>query len=256
MITSNRHQVTLVPKYGQILSGICHILLLATFAACSDGELRSGDRDGAVVQDGLSSADSTSVSDGGSKISDSAAADMGPSPDSGTPAEDGTASEDAAGTVPARDRPFDPIHPIYQPIPANCQLAPYSTEGVNYIINNGHNTFSFDTEGETPPIYVGAANDPLWTLQIHGQAFNVHAPTNIQAGTGSDYPLIILDESSTACGRRASIWETRRSPATGAEWESTPMTAASTAMARAAGLWVRPRSTARTPDRATRTPWA
>lgn len=198
-MTSYGDQATIESRYRQILTGLCLLLLQPMLTGCSDDDLRSGGEDGAVSQDGLVLADSASAADLATD-QDSAPGEAGPSVDAGTPATDGTIFSDGAVAVPARDRPFDPIHPIYQPIPANCQLDPTSTEVINYIINNGHNTFLFDVAGETPPIYVGAANDPIWTLQIQGQAFNVHAPMNIQAGTGSDYPLIILDESSTTYG--------------------------------------------------------
>ncbi|MFB3903518.1 MAG: carbohydrate binding domain-containing protein [Acidobacteriota bacterium] len=96
---------------------------------------------------------------------------------------------------PAEKRPFDPEHPVYQPIPPSCPLYAYSSTIVNNIANNFAN-LGFDVGGETPPIYVGQASDPVWTLVISGRNFNVHAPSNIQAGTGSDYPLVILDKSS------------------------------------------------------------
>jgi hypothetical protein len=97
--------------------------------------------------------------------------------------------------IPAEKRPFDPDHPVYQPIPPNCPLYVYSSEIVSNIAEN-FKLIRFDVGGETPPIYVGQPSDPLWTLTIAGKDFKVHAPDNIKAGTGSDYPLVILDKSS------------------------------------------------------------
>lgn len=113
---------------------------------------------------------------------------------------DTEADADDEVDVPARVRPFDPSHPVYQPIPDDCPLASYSDAVVRNLIDGGHDTFNFDTSGETPPIYVGTASDPAWTLEIEGADFLIHAPADITAGTGADYPLIVLDESSDAYG--------------------------------------------------------
>ncbi|MGE5482856.1 MAG: carbohydrate binding domain-containing protein [Bacteroidota bacterium] len=97
---------------------------------------------------------------------------------------------------PAEKRPFDPQHPVYQPIPPNCPLYQYSSTIVNNIVNK-YKHFNFDIGGETSPVYVGQPSDPIWTLVMPNGTFYVHAPDTIRAGTGSDYPLIILDKSSS-----------------------------------------------------------
>ncbi|MDX9881380.1 MAG: hypothetical protein RBS73_04900 [Prolixibacteraceae bacterium] len=99
------------------------------------------------------------------------------------------------GNAPAEERPFDPGHPVYQPIPMNCPLYVHSSEIVGNIAEN-FKLIRFDVGGETPPVYVGQPSDPEWTLTIAGKDFKVHAPDNIKAGTGSDYPLVVLDKSS------------------------------------------------------------
>lgn len=92
-------------------------------------------------------------------------------------------------------RPFDPDHPVYQPIPPNCPIYAYSSQIINNMATN-HRLIKLDDSGETPPIYVGKTTDPVWRVTIAGTNFNVHAPSNMSPGTGSDYPLIILDQSS------------------------------------------------------------
>src|SRR5690606_2045347 len=108
--------------------------------------------------------------------------------------------EGVTGTPPpvgdhAEQRPFDPEHPVYQPIPPNCPLYEYSSLIVNNLAAN-HRKFKLDDKGETPPIYVGQPTDPVWRVTIAGQQFNVHGPSNMAPGTGDDYPLVILDRSS------------------------------------------------------------
>lgn len=96
---------------------------------------------------------------------------------------------------PAEKRPFDPEHPVYQPIPPNCPLYQYSSQIVSNIAAN-YTKINFDDKQESPPIYTGQTTDPIWRVTIAGKQFNVHAPSNMSPGTGSDYPLIILDRSS------------------------------------------------------------
>lgn len=98
-------------------------------------------------------------------------------------------------TDPAEQRPFDPDHPVYQPIPPNCPLYEYSSQIVANIAAS-YTKINIDEKQESPPIYIGQASDPIWRVTIAGRQFNVHAPSNMSPGTGSDYPLIILDKSS------------------------------------------------------------
>ncbi len=106
---------------------------------------------------------------------------------------------DSAPPPPVSDapevRPFDPDHPVYQPIPPNCPLYVYSSQIINNMATN-HRLIKLDDSGETPPIYVGKTTDPVWRVTIAGKNFNVHAPATMAPGTGSDYPLIILDQAS------------------------------------------------------------
>lgn len=105
----------------------------------------------------------------------------------------------SAATDAAEVRPFDPSHPVYQPIPANVTLHPNSSQIVSNIASSNA-SFGFDTGGESPPIFIGKATDPLWTISggCGGRSVQVHAPTNIKAGTGADYPLIILDQANSS----------------------------------------------------------
>lgn len=55
--------------------------------------------------------------------------------------------------------------------------------------------FNFATGGDSPPVYVGKSSDPTWTLNIEGRQFTgVRAPSNITPGSGTDGPLVILDD--------------------------------------------------------------
>lgn len=97
----------------------------------------------------------------------------------------------------AEERPFDPAHPVYQPIPANCPLYVHSNKIVNLIASK-HAGFGIDVGAESPAVYIGEPSDPVWNLSIQGKLFKVHAPDNIRQGTGADYPIVILDRSSPA----------------------------------------------------------
>jgi hypothetical protein len=96
----------------------------------------------------------------------------------------------------AENRPFDPDHPVYQPIPENCPLYIHSDEIIENIVS-GFQRLNFDTGADSPPIYIGHSYDPEWTLVIHGKSFKVRAPADIKAGSGVDYPLVIFDRSSS-----------------------------------------------------------
>lgn len=112
------------------------------------------------------------------------------------------------GTTPpttnytANVRPWDPAHIIYMPIPTTVVPHQDSTSIIN-TLNNGNSRLSnfkgmnWDTGGDTAAIYVGTSSDPTWT--ING-SFSVKAPNGLTPGSGSDHPLIILDQSSASYG--------------------------------------------------------
>jgi hypothetical protein len=116
---------------------------------------------------------------------------------------------------PAEKRMFDPEHPVYQPIPVDCPLYVHSDAIINNIAGN-FASMGFDDYGETSPIYVGRPNDPVWTLTIHGKDFRVHAPADIKAGTGADYPLVILEQASGYNGHpvKYRMWQAEIDPDT------------------------------------------
>ncbi|MCW0193403.1 MAG: hypothetical protein OJJ55_19150, partial [Rhodococcus sp.] len=95
----------------------------------------------------------------------------------------------------ANIRPFDPAHPVYQPIPEGVRLDVNSTAIVRHVAANKA-SFAFDTRGESPPVYIGKPTDPIYRIGN----YQVHVPTNAQPGTGSDRPLVILDENSPQAG--------------------------------------------------------
>lgn len=86
--------------------------------------------------------------------------------------------------------PFDPSHPIYQPVPVGCPLDPSSDLIVAYLGTKA--SFNFDTGSNSPPVYLGGGSNPLWTIVHGGRTFSVRAPTGIKAGTGVDGPLVLL----------------------------------------------------------------
>lgn len=88
-------------------------------------------------------------------------------------------------------RPFDPAHPVYVPMPANATAYKDSAAIVSLIVASKR-SMAFDTGSESPPVYVGQATDPLYKIG----SYQVHVPANAKAGTGSDYPLVILDAAT------------------------------------------------------------
>lgn len=105
-----------------------------------------------------------------------------------------------APPLPAPEqRPFDPQHPVYQPIPANCPLYVHSSAIVSKIASQ-HRELGFDTGRESAAVFVGKPTDPTWKLTIQNKQYNVRAPDNIRAGTGYDYPLVLLDPASAPHG--------------------------------------------------------
>lgn len=99
----------------------------------------------------------------------------------------------ASRSIPSHEkRPFDPAHPIYQPVPANPSLASYSAT----VAANITQQIGLDTGGDSPPVYIGTATDPLWQATIQGTIFSFRAPEGIVAGTGSDYPMVVLDKAN------------------------------------------------------------
>lgn len=96
---------------------------------------------------------------------------------------------------PAHLQPYDPGHAIYRPIPAGCPLHPSSATIVAQINPSG-TPMPFDTGKDSPPVYVSGDADPTWTGVIAGREFTFRAPTGIAVGTGSDYPMVVLDRGT------------------------------------------------------------
>lgn len=106
-----------------------------------------------------------------------------------------------SGGQTAEARPFDPAHPVYVPMPANAPAYKDSAAIVNLIVASKR-SFAFDTGSESPPVYVGQATDPLYRIG----SYSVHVPITAKAGTGSDYPLVILDAATKTEYR---MWQAR-----------------------------------------------
>lgn len=98
-------------------------------------------------------------------------------------------------------RPFDPAHPVYQPMPTNAAVYKDSAAIVNLIVASKR-SMAFDTGSESPPIYVGSSTDPLYRIG----SYQVHVPITAKAGTGSDYPLVIQDSATKTEYR---MWQAR-----------------------------------------------
>jgi hypothetical protein len=89
--------------------------------------------------------------------------------------------------------PFDPRHPVYQPVPGSPTLDAQSATVISTRPSDGT---LMDTGSNSPPIYIGASTDPDWTVTIDGTDYTVKAPAGIAAGPGVDAPLVILDQES------------------------------------------------------------
>ena len=104
-------------------------------------------------------------------------------------------------------RPFDPEHPIYQPIPPSCAVASYSADCITNISTNfSTGFFILDVDANSPPVFTSSGSDPVWTLIDDGVAspaypnVTVRAPDTLEAGGDVDAPLVILDQSGYAYG--------------------------------------------------------
>lgn len=109
--------------------------------------------------------------------------------------------------MPAAEiQPFDPAHPVYQPMPESPSIDAQSATILAALDGtvNHFNCF-IDTDGDSPPVYIGSESDPLWTLTVadaefSGLEFEIRAPADIAPGAGVDAPLVILDRASAQYG--------------------------------------------------------
>jgi len=92
--------------------------------------------------------------------------------------------------------PYDPSAIFNTPIPHNYPTDPNSS-AVIARISSDWNTYNWSYQYEVPPVYIGNSSSPKYKAMIAGKSYSVPVPsTDVKAGAGSDYPLILLNTTT------------------------------------------------------------
>lgn len=96
----------------------------------------------------------------------------------------------------AEARPYHPRALFNRPIPAGTRDDPRSASIVAELVANTRaRKVAATVSGETPPVYVVGAGDPLYTATIGGRSVRFRIPAAAATGSGADHPFIALDPS-------------------------------------------------------------
>ena len=106
----------------------------------------------------------------------------------------------------AADFPYDPGTLFNRPIRSGAPTDPRSAAVVSNLRRNVANTkVAASVGGEVSPIYRASASDPFYTVRVGGSNVRFRVPRNAQVGGGSDYPVVILNESHPTFGRHVEL---------------------------------------------------
>jgi hypothetical protein len=63
--------------------------------------------------------------------------------------------------------------------------------------------------GEVPTVWIAAPSDPLYTVTVGSGPVQFRVPSGAMAGSGADYPMILLDPNETTFGRfvELRLWQ-------------------------------------------------
>jgi hypothetical protein len=102
--------------------------------------------------------------------------------------------------------PYAPTFAFNERIPPGTPSDPRSDAIVGQLVENvGQAKIAMSSAGEVPPVYVAKPTDPFYSVNVGGRQTRFRVPAGVQAGGGSDSPLIILDPSHPDFGRHTEL---------------------------------------------------
>jgi hypothetical protein len=102
--------------------------------------------------------------------------------------------------------PYAPTFAFNERIPAGAPSDPRSAGVVSQIAENASVAkVQMSSEGEVPPVYIAQPTDPFYSVTVGGKSTRFRVPEGVQAGGGSDSPLVILDPSHPDFGRHTEL---------------------------------------------------
>jgi hypothetical protein len=102
--------------------------------------------------------------------------------------------------------PYAPTFAFNERIPAGTATDPRSPGIISQLAENvSAAKIAMFSGGEVPPVYVAKPSDPFYSVSVGGKQTRFRVPPGVQAGGGSDSPLVILDPSHPDHGRHTEL---------------------------------------------------
>ena len=102
--------------------------------------------------------------------------------------------------------PYAPTFAFNERIPAGAPSDPRSPGIISQLAENvSAAKIAMFSGGEVPPVYVAKPSDPFYSVTVGGRQTRFRVPPGVQAGGGSDSPLVILDPSHPDYGRHTEL---------------------------------------------------
>jgi hypothetical protein len=113
--------------------------------------------------------------------------------------DDASAAASARGA--AEQYPYDPKALFNRPIAPGTGTDPRSGGIIRQLAENARRQkVTLSSDGEVPPVYVGKPGHPLYRVSVGGSTFSFRAPPSVQAGSGADHPLVVLNPKHPSLG--------------------------------------------------------
>ena len=130
----------------------------------------------------------------------------GPKPPGVAPRTPSTAEPTPGSKLSHEQEPYAPTFAFNERIPAGTPSDPRSAAIVSQIAENvGASKVQMSSAGEVPPVYVAKPSDPFYSVTVGGKSTRFRVPAGVQAGGGSDSPLVILDPNHPDFGRQTEL---------------------------------------------------
>jgi hypothetical protein len=124
----------------------------------------------------------------------------------GAGAGDGPAAPPPTAKLSHELEPYAPTFAFNERVPAGAATDPRSGGIVSQLAENvSLAKIAMFSGGEVPPVYVAKQSDPFYSVNVGGKQTRFRVPPGVQAGGGSDAPLVILDPSHPDHGRHTEL---------------------------------------------------
>jgi hypothetical protein len=117
-----------------------------------------------------------------------------------------SAAPGASAKLLSEQEPYAPTFAFNERIPTTTSSDPRSGAIVSQLAQNAAvSKVQMSSAGEVPPVYIAKPSDPFYSVTVGGKPTRFRVPAGVQAGGGSDSPLVILDPNHPDHGRHTEL---------------------------------------------------